>query len=91
MTTSPGLSLYHFETCPFCHRVRRAAQRLGAKLELRDIFADDTHLQTLTQATGRRTVPVLRIEDGANVQWMPESADIIAYLEERFGEQPTGT
>lgn len=90
MTTST-LALYHFETCPFCHRVRRAAQRLGAELELRDIFGDRNHLHELIEATGRRTVPVLRIEDGDDVRWMPESHDIIQYLEERFGEQSTGT
>ena len=91
MNRIDGLSLYHFETCPFCHRVRRAAQRLGVEVELRDIFESSEHLQALTQATGRRTVPVLRIEEGDEVRWLPESADIIAYLEERFGERATGT
>ncbi|MEL7372160.1 MAG: glutathione S-transferase N-terminal domain-containing protein [Myxococcota bacterium] len=89
--TTEGLQLYHFETCPFCHRVRRAAQRLGVELELLDIFVDNKHLQDLTAATGRRTVPVLRIEDENGVRWMPESADIIAYLESRFGRKQTGT
>ncbi|MEM7674647.1 MAG: glutaredoxin [Myxococcota bacterium] len=79
--TTRSLKLYHFETCPFCHRVRRAADRLGVELELLDIFKDDQHLQDLTAATGRRTVPVLRIEDEKGVRWMPESADIVAYLE----------
>jgi glutaredoxin 2 len=37
------------------------------------------------EATGRRTVPVLRIEhDDGRVEWMPESADIVDYLRERF-------
>lgn len=91
MNAASGLALYHFETCPFCHRVRRAAQRLGLDLELRDIFADDRHLHDLTNATGRRTVPVLRIEEDGDVRWLPESADIIAFLEDRFGQQETGT
>ena len=91
MESSNGLALYHFETCPFCHRVRRAAQRLGIELELLDIFGDARHLRELTEATGRRTVPVLRIEDENGVRYMPESTDIIAYLEERFGHEQTGT
>lgn len=91
MQTSTGLALYHFETCPFCHRVRRAAQRLGADLELLDIFGDARHLRELTEATGRRTVPVLRIEDEQGVRYLPESTDIIAYLEERFRKEETGT
>jgi glutathione S-transferase len=38
------------------------------------------------KATGRQTVPCLRIEraDGS-VEWMHESEDINAYLKERFG------
>ncbi len=91
MSTVPGLALYHFETCPFCHRVRRAAQRLGIELELLDIFADDQHLHDLTAATGRRTVPVLRIQERDTYRWLPESTDIIEYLESRFGQRQTGT
>ena len=91
MSSVPSLSLYHFETCPFCHRVRRAAQRLSVELELRDIFEADEHLKALMQATGRRTVPVLRIEDESGVRWLPESTDIVAYLDERFGQRETGT
>ena len=91
MTTVAGLSLYHYETCPFCHRVRHAAERLGIELELRDIITNRQHLQDLTAARGRRTVPVLRIDDESGTRWLPESADIVRYLQERFGEAQTGT
>ncbi len=81
-----GLSLYQFDSCPFCARVRNAADSLGIRLELRDTLADPDHARAVVEATGRRTVPVLRIEgdDGA-VQWLPESADIVEYLRDRFG------
>ncbi len=81
-----GLSLYQFDACPFCARVRHAADALGIRLELRDTLADADHARAVVEATGRRTVPVLRIEgEGGAVEWLPESADIVRYLRDRFG------
>jgi glutathione S-transferase len=77
----PHLSLYHYPSCPYCQRVRRAADELGIALELRDIHAQPGRLGELLAATGRRTVPVLRIEhEDGKVEWLPESRDIIEYL-----------
>lgn len=80
-----GLTLYQHAGCPFCMRVRVAVDRLGIEIEMRDTLVDREAAHELVEATGRRTVPVLRIDepDGA-VRWMPESADIVAYLEQRF-------
>jgi len=81
-----GLSLYQFNSCPFCMRVRSAAAELGIELELRDTLSDVDHARAVIEATGRRTVPVLRIEDDdGGVEWLPESADIVRYLRDRFG------
>jgi glutathione S-transferase len=79
----PGLSLYHFEGCPYCGRVRAALGRLGLALELRDIHKESRYRDELVAATGRQTVPCLRIEEGGKTRWMHESLDIIRYLEER--------
>lgn len=84
---SAGLSLYHFDSCPYCARVRRALKHLELEVELKDIHRDPAALADLVEAMGRQTVPVLRIEDGD--VWMPESADIIRFLYERFGEGRT--
>lgn len=79
------LALYHFEGCPYCTRVRNVLRELDLEVELRDTLYDGDHAAELARATGRQTVPVLRIEqpDGS-VRWLPESADIIAYLRNRF-------
>lgn len=79
---APHLSLYHFDGCPYCGRVRSALNRLDLQVELRDIELDPARRQELVQATGRQTVPCLRIElPGGGVRWMHESLDIIRYLE----------
>ncbi len=79
------LSLYQFQACPFCARVRRVIEELNAPVEYRDIFENPTYRDELITARGRPTVPVLRCDAGDSSRWMPESADIIAYLRERFG------
>lgn len=80
------LSLYYYQTCGFSRRVLRALERLDVEVQLRNIFADAQHREALIEARGRPTVPVLRIDspDGA-VRWMPESLDIIRYLETYYG------
>lgn len=85
MARADDLALYHYEGCGYCARVRRALSELGVEVELRDIERDPTHLRALVDARGRRTVPVLRIRHDEGDEWMPESADIVAYLRRRFG------
>ena len=77
----PGLSLYHFEGCPYCGRVRDAMARMSLELELRDIHKNPSYRDELVAATGRQTVPCLRIEGASGARWMHESADIVRYLE----------
>lgn len=84
-STEETLALYYFEACPFCRRVLTALKRLNVEVELRDIWRDPQHRTDLINARGRATVPVLRCMSGDVDRWMPESRDIIAYLERRFG------
>ena len=76
------LVLYHSQTCPYCAIVRSAIDRLGLDVKLREIFEDPRSREQLVEARGRATVPVLRIisPDGEE-RWMPESQDIVRYLE----------
>jgi glutathione S-transferase len=77
----PGLSLYHFEGCSYCGRVRSAMQRLALEIELRDIHQQTKYREELVAATGKQMVPCLRIEQPSGVRWLHESADIVRYLE----------
>lgn len=80
------LALYHTPSCPFCVYVSAAIKRLGLEVELLDIFADSRHYNDLIGVRNRATVPVLRITspDGES-RWLPESRDIVHYLEETYG------
>ncbi|WP_305373055.1 glutathione S-transferase N-terminal domain-containing protein [Photobacterium leiognathi] len=77
------LKLYQFDACPFCVKVRREAKRLSLPLEIRDAKVSPWE-QELIEQGGKRKVPCLRIEKEDGVEWMYESSDIIAYLQQRF-------
>lgn len=80
------LALYYFDGCPFCSMVRAQVDRLDIDVELRNIMLESEHRHELVEARGRATVPVLRITspDGED-RWMPESRDIISYLQNTYG------
>ncbi|MFO0689614.1 MAG: glutathione S-transferase N-terminal domain-containing protein [Myxococcota bacterium] len=81
-----SLVLYGYPECPYCRRVLSAIESLGLDVPLRNTMREDEANEALVAATGRETVPVLRIEhrDGS-VRWMPESLDIVRYLNDRYG------
>ena len=62
--------------------VRSAIDRLGLDVEQRDILEDPGYRDQLIEARGRATVPVLLITSPEGEErWMPESQDIVRYLE----------
>jgi hypothetical protein len=79
------LALYSTPYCPFTFGVVSAIDRLGLNVEFRDIFSDPAHREALVAARGRARVPVLRITSKDDDTWMPESRDIIRYLEKTYG------
>ncbi len=85
MSTTEGLALYQYQSCPYCRRVRMAIDQLGIEIEMRDTLLNSGYGDEVVAATGRRTVPILQIRDvDGGIRWLPESSDIIAYLQERF-------
>ncbi len=82
-----SLTLYGYPECPFCARVMDAIRSLELDIPLRNTMEDRSHRGELSDALGRTTVPVLRIEGpNGEVEWLPESADIVRFLAERFGD-----
>lgn len=79
-----GLSLYQYEACPFCVKVRRALRRFNLNVEVRDAKRNNDYKAELEQSGGKLKVPCLRIEEQGEVRWMYESSDIIQYLEQTY-------
>ena len=80
-----NLTLYQYEACPFCVRVRRAVKRHALTIETRDVKRSETAREELLAGGGDLQVPCLRVQgEQGQVQWMYESRDIIGYLERRF-------
>ena len=82
---SESYQLFKTDLCGFCYRVRGFMDDHGIEVSLRDVNSDAEAFRELLQATGRTTVPCLRIERGDEVQWMFESMDIIRYLATQHG------
>jgi len=78
------LKLFIYDHCPYCVR---AWMPLGIKnipCELVVMLNDD--VETPTAMIGKKMVPILELDDGT---YIPESLDIVAYLDENFGESAT--
>ena len=75
--------LFKTDLCGFCYRVRSFLEAQGIEIPLRDVNSDGEAFRELLQATGRTTVPCLRIQRGEEVSWMFESMDIMRYLAEQ--------
>jgi len=80
-----GLTLYQFNTCPFCIKVKKEVHRLALPITMANIQKDSNARQKLEQQGGKSQVPCLHIVDhDGNEQWLYESAEINRYLQQRF-------
>jgi len=80
MNPNSTLTLYHLSYCPFCHKVRRAADALGIELELIEIRENPAARDYLLKERNSGTVPVLGIPTADGETLLGESDDIVAYL-----------
>ncbi len=75
------ITLYQFEECPYCARVRNYMDEKGIEYEKVNVSYDreDPQRKELLEKSGVGTVPV--IKDGE--KYVGDSGEIIAYLEEK--------
>ncbi|MCW8932744.1 MAG: glutathione S-transferase N-terminal domain-containing protein [Gammaproteobacteria bacterium] len=80
-----NLSLYQFNSCPFCIKVRRQVKRQSLNIPLLDAQHNQQHREELLKGGGEVKVPCLKlVSDTGEVSWMYESNDIIQYLKDNF-------
>jgi len=81
------LALYHYDTCPYCAKTRRAINELGLDIELKNIQLNHQHRIDLHRGGKKTQVPCLHIEDPMREdKWLYESDDIINYLAQQQNE-----
>ena len=74
-------TLYQFEACPFCVKVRRFIRKNSLKIELKDAKSNMGNKSELVNNGGKHKVPCLKIEKiNAKTIWLYESDAIIAFL-----------
>jgi glutaredoxin len=78
-----GLSLYQFEACPFCVKVRRFLKAESISIPLFDAKKEPYRSELLNRG-GKLQVPCLKIESAEGIRWLYESNDIIAFLKSRL-------
>ena len=74
------LELYQFEGCPYCSKVRGKLSELGIDFIARQVDKQDR--SRVEKVSGQTGVPVLKDPNTDTV--MPESDDIVEYLEEHY-------
>jgi len=74
-------TLYQFEACPFCVKVRRFIRKNSLKIELKDAKNNMANKSELVNNGGKHKVPCLKIEKiNTKTIWLYESDAIIAFL-----------
>jgi len=74
------LTLYHFEGCPTCGRVRDFMAQNNISIPLKDIHAQPAYRDELIKIGGKKQVPCLVIDGKA----LYESLDIIEWLKKNW-------
>ncbi len=79
--TVQHLSLYQYNSCPFCLITQMNIAKTKLDIEHRNIHKHAHHRQELIAGGGRQQVPCLRIDyDNGSVDWLYESSDIIRWV-----------
>ena len=76
----PKLTLYHFESCPYCVIVRKFMAENNISIPMKDTQKDHRAQAELIKIGGKRQVPCLVIDGKA----LYESDDIIAWLKNHY-------
>jgi len=85
MASMTSLELYELEGCPYCAKVTRKLDELGLDYESHMVPRSHSERDEVEAVSGQTGVPVL-VDEDHGVEGMPESDDIVAYLEETYGE-----
>ncbi|QKG92176.1 glutaredoxin [Halorubrum sp. SS5] len=79
-----NLTLYELEGCPYCAKVKTKLSELDLDYESVMVPRSHSDRTEVEEVSGQTGVPVL-VDEDHGVEGMPESDDIVEYLEETYG------
>jgi glutathione S-transferase len=82
MTT---LELYELEGCPYCAKVIQKLDELGLEYDSHMVPRSHSERTEVKAVSGQTGVPVL-VDVDNDITGMPESDDIVEYLEKTYGD-----
>ncbi|WP_159902734.1 glutathione S-transferase N-terminal domain-containing protein [Salinirussus salinus] len=80
------LELYELDGCPYCAKVTRKLDELGLEYESHMVPRSHDERTEVKAVSGQTGVPVL-VDNEHGVEGMPESDDIVEYLEQTYGQR----
>ena len=78
------IELFSLTGCPYCAKVERKLDELEMLYERHDVSPFRSRRTEVKEVSGQSGVPVL-VDPEHGIAGMPESDDIVAYLEETYG------
>ena len=79
-----GLELYELPGCPYCAKVKRTLDELDLEYVSHEVPSSHDQRDEVKAVSGQTGVPVL-VDPDHGIDGMPESDDIVAYLQETYG------
>jgi glutathione S-transferase len=81
--SSPDITLYRLQACPFCERVVRKLEAYDLDYQSRFVEPMHSDRHVVKRISGKRTVPAI-VDENTGVT-MSESGDIVDYLDRTYG------
>nr|WP_157500229.1 glutathione S-transferase N-terminal domain-containing protein [Halobacterium sp. CBA1126] len=81
---SVTLELYALPGCPYCAKVKTKLDELDLEYVEHEVPSSHSQRTEVEEVSGQTGVPVL-VDEEHGVDGMPESDDIVDYLEETYG------
>jgi len=86
--TTPEITLYRLQACPYCERVVRKLKQYELDYESRFVEPMHSDRNAVARLTGKRSVPAIRDENTGVT--MSESGNIVEYLDNTYGDGAAG-
>ena len=78
------ITFYELPGCPYCRKVRSKLEELDLPFDTVEVPAAHAERTEVKEVSGQTGVPVIS-DEATGVEGMPESADIVEYLERTYG------